>query len=70
MLGTCWPILASIWASPEPMLNLGWAKLGQVEPMLVDLVLKRRSVEAISADVQPTTRVPKRAFNINKTTFL
>ena len=52
ILGPCWPILAPIWASPEPMLSLGWAKSRQVEPMLVDLVLKRRFVEAISVDFQ------------------
>ena len=52
ILGPCWPILAPIWASPEPMLSLGLARSCQVEPMLADLALKRRSVEAISADFQ------------------
>ena len=45
--------LGSNLGSPEPMLSLGWAKSRQGEPMLVDLVLKRRSVEAISVDFQP-----------------
>ena len=81
ILGACWPILAPIWASPEPMLSLGWAISCQVEPMLVDLVLKRRSSEAALGlkgiprrpswgIFNATTRVPKRAFNSNKTSFL
>ena len=49
------------------MLSLGWAKSCQVEPMLVDLVLKRRYVEAISVDFQCCNKGSKGAFQHHQT---
>ena len=52
------------------MLSLGWAKSRQVEPMLVDLVLKGRSVEAISMSLiveMPAAQLNRIDFDMSAT---